>query len=93
MTPSDASDHAVHVRLRAASAWAGVISAAVGAMVLLGWIFDISTLKFGLYGRELGGALFATSVVVFAAVVYWNARSVDRSEREGRQAWVCSGWS
>ncbi len=52
----------------------------------LGWLRMLGQER-GLYGVEYGRAIFTAALtVVFVALVWWNARSLDRIDRERKQA-------
>jgi PAS domain S-box-containing protein len=59
---------------------------AIALPILLGWLRVIGQ-RAGLFGTELGTALSAvTYIVVFAIIVYWNARLLHRTDFERTQA-------
>jgi len=73
--------------LKSISQAASVVSILVGFSVLVGWMFDIGTLKSVLHGTELGLTLIVMSnIVIFTALVLWTAGSLNRTGIERKQA-------
>jgi len=60
--------------------------AALAIPAVLGWL-RLQGVRRGLYDETYGVALFATAnIVVFAALLYWTARSLDHADTQRRQA-------
>ncbi|MBI3662324.1 MAG: PAS domain S-box protein [Acidobacteria bacterium] len=63
-----------------------LLPAAILVPLALGWV-RMEGQRAGLYGTEFGLALFAASnAAIFAALTYWSALAVDRTDLERRQA-------
>jgi PAS domain S-box-containing protein len=63
-----------------------LLPAAIGIPLVLGWL-RLEGQRAGLYGTELGTAIYATSMVVALAVlVWWNAGTLHRRDVERQRA-------
>ena len=63
-----------------------LLPAAIVIPLVLGWV-RMWGFNRGLYGEEYGRAIFAVSIiVVFVALVWWNARSLHRLDNERHKA-------
>ncbi|MBI3301003.1 MAG: PAS domain S-box protein [Deltaproteobacteria bacterium] len=62
-----------------------LLPAVIGDSVALGWL-TLAGQRAGLYDAEFGLALLVgSSIVLFAIVVWWNARSLDRMDIERKR--------
>lgn len=63
-----------------------LVPAALWIPLVLGWLGMAGT-QMGYYDSAFGFALFATStMIIFVGLIWWNALSLDRTDRERKQA-------
>ena len=63
-----------------------LLPVAIGIPIVLGWL-RLTGQRMGLYNTEFGEALFALSnVIIFSALIWWNARMLSRVEADRGQA-------
>ena len=63
-----------------------LLSAAIGIPIVLGWL-RLAGQRMGLYDTEIGVAIFALSnVIIFFALIWWNARTLHGVEVKRGQA-------
>jgi signal transduction histidine kinase len=63
-----------------------ILPLAIGLPLIMGWL-RLAGERAGLYKTEFGTALLtAANIVIFATVIWWSARSLNRTDVERRRA-------